>query len=129
MNKTISAILAFCLALGAAWGARYYGSGMEAAEVIRKLSGLRMALAFYTLEHKTAPSAFEDVLRDGKLEAAPRLKLPGHFGSSAVRNTPSFEIRDSGGWAYVNDPRAPRFGLVFIDCWHPDEKGRYWSEF
>jgi len=129
MKKTILTVIVFCLALGAAWGAHYYRSGMGAAEVIRRLSGMRMALALYTLEHKTAPAAFEDILKDGKLEAAPGLKLPGHFGSSAVRNTPSFEVRDSGGWAYVNDPRDPRFGLIFIDCGHMDEKGRYWSEF
>lgn len=122
-------VLAAAAALCAAWGGYYFLSGMKAPEVIRKLSGVRVAMALYALEHKAQPAAFEDALRDGKLEAAPRLKLPRHFGTAAVRNTPAQDIRDTGGWGYVNDPRNPRFGLVFIDCSHKDEKGRYWSEF
>ncbi|OGR68510.1 MAG: hypothetical protein A2081_05825 [Elusimicrobia bacterium GWC2_61_19] len=129
MKKTVSAVLTVCLAFGAALSARYYLSGMNAAEVIRKLSGIRMALALYTLEHKTAPAAFEDLLREGKLEAAPAIKLRRHFRRAAVRNTATFEIKDSGAWAYVNSPKDPRFGLVYIDCAHMDEKGRYWSDF
>ena len=40
----------------------------------------------------------------------------------------SFEhvIKSEGG--YVNDPADPQFGVVYIDCTHKDEKGRFWSE-
>jgi hypothetical protein len=38
-------------------------------------------------------------------------------------------VEDTGGWAYVNAPASPDFGLVFLDCSHSDEKGRRWSEF
>jgi hypothetical protein len=127
-NKILSA-LAAAAALSAAWGGCHYQSGMKAPEVIRKLSGLRMALALYALEHKTPPISFEETLREGKLETSPGLKLPRHFGSAAVRNAASFKIKDTGIWSYVNNPEDPDFGLLFIDCSHLDEKGRYWSEF
>lgn len=126
MRKSVIPALALLLA---AWGGYYYRSGMKAPEVIRKLSGLRVALALYAAQHKAPPASFEDTIREGKLEAAPGLKLPRHFASAAVRNASAFEIKDTGAWAYVNNPRDPHFGLVFIDCAHADEKGRYWSEF
>ena len=129
MKKKTLLALAAAAALCAAWGGYYYRFGMEAPEVIRKLSGLRMAVALYKLEHKGLPGAFEDTVKEGALEAAPALKLPRHAGSSGVRGVSSFEIKDTGAWAYVNNRQDPDFGLVFIDCSHKDEKGRYWSEF
>ena len=116
-------------ALLAAFAVAYCLYGMRAAAVIRKLSGMRMAVALYSLENKRPPAAFENTLASGKLEAAPYLKLSRHSGSSAVRNVPAFEVKDTGGWAYVNDPKDRNYGLVFIDCSHADEKGRFWSEF
>ncbi len=104
-------------------------SGMTAGEAVRKLSGLRMALELYRMEYKAPPAAFGDLVRSGKLEQPPELKLSWHRGSSAVRNTPSMTITDTGGWAYVNDPKDPAFGLIYIDCTHRDERGRFWSEF
>ena len=29
----------------------------------------------------------------------------------------------------MNEPGDPDFGLLYIDCAHKDEKGRFWSEF
>lgn len=102
---------------------------MKAPEVIRKLSGLRIAVALCGMEHKPPPADFSDLVRGGKMEGVPYLKLPRHLGSASVRSTPVQDIRDTGGWAYVNDPKDPHFGLVYIDCSHKDEKGRFWSEF
>ncbi len=109
--------------------AHYLYSGMGAAEVVRKLAGLRLSLALYAQEHKCPPPAFEYTVRDGKLEAPPLLKLPRHFRASSVRNVSSLKITDSGTWAYVNNPKDADFGLLFIDCSHKDEKGRFWSDF
>jgi hypothetical protein len=120
------------IALGAAaalLAGYYYMRGMEAAEVVRKLSGMRVSLEFYRQEYKRPPSSFKDTLKAGTLEEAPALKLSRHLKSSSVRDTPSMLIRDTGGWAYVNDPKDRAFGLIYIDCAHKDEKGRYWSEF
>lgn len=117
-----AALLAVC-------GGYYLRGGMEAAEVIRKLSSLRVSLELYRQEYKRLPASFSETLRTGTLEEAPALKLPGHLKRSSVRDTSSMSIKDSGGWAYVNNPGDPAFGLLYIDCAHRDEKGRFWSEF
>ena len=126
-RKTLLAAVAAFSVCGA--GLYYCCSGMSAAEVVRKLSSQRLALAFYAREHKAPPASFEDTVRGGELEAPLALKLPRHFRTAAVRNVPSFKITDRGGWAYVNGPGDRNFGLLFIDCSHRDEKGRFWSEF
>lgn len=129
MKKLILAVLAAAALMAAAWGLVYLRSGMGAAEVVRKLSGIRLSLELYRQEHKKYPASFAETLRAGTLEAAPELKLPGHFKTSKVRDTPALAIKDNGGWAYVSDPRSPDFGLLYIDCSHRDEKSRFWSEF
>jgi len=116
-------------ALLAAWGCGYFIRGMEAAEVVRKLAGMRVSLELYRQEYRRLPASFSETLRAGTLEEAPALKLPRHLKSSSVKDMPSRLIKDTGGWAYVNNPGDPDFGLLYIDCAHRDEKGRYWSEF
>ena len=37
------------------------------------------------------------------------------FGSSK-------QADDTGGWGYVNDPRSPEYGLVFVNCTHREPK-------
>lgn len=128
MSKKLLAALSAAALLGAG-GFLYLRRGMGSPEVLRKLSGLRVSLELYSMEHRKKPAAFEDTIKAGQLEGAPSLKLPGHRGTSAVRNAASFAISDTGGWAYVNAPADPAFGVIFIDCSHKDEKGRFWSEF
>lgn len=116
-------------ALAAALTVLYLSRGMGAAEVIKRLSGLRLSLELYRQQYRKLPASFGETLRSGTLEAAPALKLPGHFRSSSVRDAPAMLIKDTGGWAYVNGPGDPDFGLLYIDCAHRDAKGRSWSEF
>ena len=123
---TLAAAAALAAAAG---GTLYLRRGMDSPEVLRKLSGLRISLELYSMEHRRKPASFDETIKAGQLEGAPYLKLPGHIGTSSVRNARSFSVADSGGWAYVNDPADPAYGLVFIDCSHKDEKGRFWSEF
>jgi len=123
------ALVGAAAALAAAWSGYYFTSGMGAAEVIRRLSGLRISLELYRQEHRRLPGSFQETLTAGTLEEAPGLKLPRHLKRSSVRDTPAMLIKDTGGWAYVNDPKDPAFGLLYIDCAHKDEKGRFWSEF
>ncbi len=106
-----------------------FGAAMPAAEIIRKLAGMRVAVTLFRLEHKTFPGSFEELQAAGKLEAVPGIKLAWHRGAAKVTAVPSFMIRDTGAWAYVNDPADKQFGLIYIDCGHKDEKGRFWSEF
>jgi hypothetical protein len=129
MKKTISALLALAAVLSVLWALHYLQGGMDAAEVVRKLSGMRISVELYRQEHRKLPASFADTLREGTLEEAPELKLPGHFKTSRVRDTPSMLITNTGGWAYVNDPADPAFGLVYIDSARRDERSRFWSEF
>ena len=128
MNKKILA-LAGAAALLAVWGEVYLSRGMDAAEVVKKLAGMRLSLELYRQEYKRLPASFRETLRAGTLAEAPGLKLSLHLKTSSVRDTPSMLIKDTGGWAYVNDPGDRDFGLLYIDCAHRDEKGRFWSEF
>jgi len=130
MSNKLMRILAPAAALLLAGGGYVYlRGGMGSPEVLRKLSGLRVSLELYSMERRRKPASFEDIIKEGQLEAAPSLKLPGHSATSSVRNAPAFAISDTGGWAYVNAPASPDFGTIFIDCAHKDEKGRFWSEF
>ena len=127
-NIIIAAGIA-ALLFAAVGGVRYTNSSMEPAEVIRKLSVMRMAVTFFRLARGRRPADIGEVIKNGNLEAVPVLKLKRHLASSKVRNTPEPAARDTGGWAYVNDPKSRAFGTIFIDCTHKDGKGRFWSEF
>lgn len=129
MRKRFAFIAMLAALAAAGWLALWLRGGMEAPEAVRRLSALRLSAELYRQEHKRLPAAFADTVRAGTLEAAPYLKLPGHFRRGEVKDVPAFRISDSGGWAYVNDPKSPDFGLVYMDCSHRDERGRYWSEF
>ncbi len=57
-------------------------------------------------------------------------KLFPHPPSGEVEYYPSAGDRDSGNWAYVNDPASPDFGRFYIDCRHPEQNwARPWSSF
>lgn len=129
MKKVFTFLLGAALLAAAASWVRWFRGGMDAAEALRKLSGLRVSLELYRQEHKKFPPGFAETIRSAKLEGAPQLKLPGHLGCSSVQDRPAMTIKDTGGWAYVNDAASPDFGLVYIDCAHKDGRGRYWSEF
>jgi hypothetical protein len=129
MRKLFTFLLAAAALAAAASWLLWLRGGMDAAEGVRKLSGLRLSAELYRQQHKKAPASFIETLRSGTLEVVPQLKLRGHLGASSVKDRPSFSVQDTGGWAYVNNPKDPAFGLVFIDCAHKDERGRFWSEF
>lgn len=129
MKRIFTIFLAAAALLASAWGLVYLRTGMDAPEAVRKLSGLRLSLELYRQANKKLPAAFADTIKSGALEGAPELKLPGHLKTAEVTDTPSMLIKDTGGWAYINNPADPAYGLVYIDCAHKDEKGRFWSEF
>ncbi|MFA6434128.1 MAG: hypothetical protein WCW52_05480 [Elusimicrobiales bacterium] len=130
MNKKIFLISGMAATALAALGLfGYLNHSMNSAEVIRKLSGIRMAGGLFRLEKGRPPSGIGELISSGNLEAAPELKLRMHRTSSKVRNASVLTVADTGGWAYVNDPKSPDYGTFFIDCSHTDEKDRYWSWF
>ncbi len=52
-----------------------------------------------------------------------------HPASAAVELYAGRENRDSGRWAYVNNPKSPHGGDFYIDCTHTDMGGTAWSEY
>jgi hypothetical protein len=128
--KKASIIALAALAAGtAAATLRYLAGSMDAAEAVRRLAGMRVAVTLYRMAKGSAPADFGAVISGGQLEAPPQLKLKWHRASSKVRQTNELRAKDTGAWAYVNNPKSADFGTVFIDCTHKDERGRYWSEF
>lgn len=122
-------LAAAAVAAAAGRWALHRRQGMDPAEVLRKLAGMRLAVELYRQERKRPPDSFADTVRSGKLEEIFEIKLPRHPRRRTARDVGSMEISDTGGWAYVNDPKDKDFGLVYIDCTHMDGKGRFWSEF
>ena len=59
---------------------------------------------------------------------APRGTAP-HPMSDAVEYYPAAADKDTGHWAYINDPKSPDYGRVTIDCTHTDHKGKVWSAY
>ena len=107
----------------------YLNHSMKSPEVIRKLTGLRMAAGLFRMSKGRPPAGIGELIKSGSLEAAPELKLRGHLAVSAIRSASGPAVMDTGGWAYINDPKSAEYGAFFIDCSHTDEKGRYWSWF
>lgn len=102
---------------------------MPTDTIIKKLSGLRMAVILFKLEKKRYPADFKEVLINGNLEAIPEIKLNMHVHRKTIKQVDEIKYKDTGTWVYVNNPKSPNFGTVFIDCVHKDPKGRYWSWF
>ncbi len=77
MLKRLKAAGAVLLLALAAAGLVRLRERMPAADVIRKLAGLRVAVTFYRMEYKTPPASFGQVLAAGKLETVPGSNWPG----------------------------------------------------
>lgn len=129
MPKKLALLLSAALLLAAAFALYRRARPMDAAEAVRRLGGMRVAVTLYKLSKGSAPADFRELGAGGQLEAPPELKLRWHRASSKVRSAPALRAEDTGGWGYVNDPKSRDFGTVFIDCLHRDERGRWWSEF
>jgi len=57
-------------------------------------------------------------------------KLYPHPPGVGVEYYPEAESRDSGKWAYVNNPASADFGRFYIDCAHQDpDRGEPWSSY
>ncbi len=124
---TIFVVAALILAVLLCLSYRNYS--MKSPEVIRKLTGLRMAAGLFRISKGRPPAGIGELIKAGNLEIVPGLKLRHHRAASKVRNASGPEVMDTGGWAYINDPKSADYGTFFIDCSHTDEKGRYWSWF
>ena len=93
---------------------------------IGNLKGLRNRIGIYKKAHGTPPLAI-DSLAPGHMSLI--LASSGHPRSGGVRYASTLDIKDSGQWLYVNDPKSKNFGTLIIDCTHQDEKGTPWSAY
>lgn len=103
------------------------------------LGALRSALSIYygDLEGRY-PSSFADLTAGGKyLTAVPRIRVHNHAETDAVTvytgvkdlDSLKAKLKDTGGWAYVADPRSPLLGNVVVDCKHVDSRGHPWADY
>jgi len=95
---------------------------------------MRSALEDYRVKHHNAyPSRLEDLVPES-LARIPEIAVGKH---GAAEQVDSFgaeicspggpdpaRVKDSGHWGYVNDPKSPCWGGIFIDCTHKDADGR-----
>ena len=110
---------------------RYSVSGSQKgtlAEIRTALEGYKQAKGAYPAE---AAEVEAMVSAPGRKELwDTRLKLYEHRSTKAINAYASAEARDTGNWAYVNDPASPDFGRFYIDCTHTDQyHGLAWSTY
>jgi type II secretory pathway pseudopilin PulG len=94
-----------------------------------ELVRVRSAIAAYYGEHEGVyPTDDLSSLVPAYIEKIPQAKVPGFEPSNAV-STGNFEqcFTKKGGWAYVNDPKDPRFGDFFVNVDARDSYGREWQ--
>lgn len=124
----------FLLLLSAAvlgFGLRFFlwfSSSQNEAEIIRKLSSIRLCLTLYSInEKKVSTDPVSDLARVGYMKEIPYIKLKWKFKSDRIELVDTVKIRNTGHWAYVNNPGDVNFGLLYIDSSARDSKDRYWS--
>ncbi len=105
----------------------YMGRQQSEAEIVRKLSAVRLALTLYNVNHNKKPATPYELIKAGYLEDIPVLKLRWKMPSNEVELMDSMSIKNTGRWAYVKNPNSPDFGLFYIDSAASDRKGRPWS--
>lgn len=109
------------------------------------LGSLRSALAIYYGDAQGQYPATLDALIGPKyIPAIPKTKIDAHmetnvvtlYGAEVCTGKTEFgtqidasKIKDTGGWGYVADPKAPCSGQLFVDCSHKDTKGKLWPEY
>lgn len=108
------------------------------------LGSLRAAASIYYGDKEGVYPQRLDELVPQYVPGIPQTKLHDHARSDAVEaygaevctGSPEYgqeidasRLKDTGGWGYVSDPKAACYGTVFVDCTHPDSKGRAWTSF
>jgi hypothetical protein len=117
----------------------------ETEDLKSTLGKIRAAMSIYygDMEGKY-PDKLEEVLSNPKyMRERPKIlavyaAVPGHGVMRVHTREDMMKIRnfgsstyadDRGGWGYVNDPRSPEYGLVFINCTHREiRKKMIWKD-
>ena len=109
------------------------------------LGSLKSAAAIYYGDAEGQYPATLDALVGPKyIPAIPKTKIDAHMETNVVTlygaevctgkteygtQIDAGKIKDTGGWGYVADPKAPCWGMIFVDCSHKDTKGKLWPEY
>lgn len=141
MALVAAADLAACCLATVLAGMAYFvivSAGKKSTEANNRseLGSLRSGVSIYYGDAEGAyPGDLEALTRDQKYLSGIPLLWRGspfyspHRQSRMVENYPGRTTRDSGHWAYVDNPKDPDFGKVFIDCSHTDSIGSRWDSF
>ncbi len=106
----------------------WFSSSQSEAEIIRKMSSIRLCLTLYSInENKISLDPQKDLKKVGYLNEIPQIKLKWKFPSREIRLVDRLEIKNTGKWAYIKNAKDTNFGLFYIDSSAKDSKGRYWS--
>ena len=95
-----------------------------------RLTQVRSAIAAYYGEHQGVyPTDDLSSLVPTYIEEIPQVRVPGYPPSAHV-STGNYEqaYTKTGGWAYVSDPKDPRFGDFFVNVDKHDSYGKHWTE-
>ncbi len=100
------------------------------------LGAVRSALSIYYGDTEGRyPSTLSELTVAGKyLSKIPRIQVASHGETDAVTTlrgitdaaSLKMKLKDTGGWAYVSDPKSPQFGTVIVDCTHTDSHSSTW---
>lgn len=103
------------------------------------LGAVRSALSIYYGDAEGRyPAKLSDLTIGGKyLSAIPKIQIGAHKLTDAVLDVKEVsghaalrrKLKDTGGWAYVSDPKSPIYGTVVIDCTHTDTRSSVWAEY
>ena len=103
------------------------------------LGALRSALSIYYGDTEGRyPGSLAELTVGGKyLTKIPRIQVASHKETDAVTIITKAadaaaiksKLKDTGGWAYVSDPKSPMFGTVVVDCTHSDSRGMAWPDY
>ena len=96
-----------------------------------ELTEVRSAIqAYYGDNEGKYPASLNELAGEGKyLKELPKVKIPGHAASNAVKYIQAKELApenldDAGGYAYYNSEKYPdTMGALVLNCKHKDDKG------
>jgi len=101
-----------------------------------ELAQLGTELGFYYQDHHSYPSDLRELGGRYKLglpkiiiETRDMKRPHSYWNSDQVMIFRSRdESNDAGGWGYVNDPKSPEYGTVFVNCTHLNDTGKPWNK-
>jgi len=104
------------------------------------LGAMRSALSIYKGDHANRFPTSTNALTNGStiylLEIPETKVFPYHQPNRGVADYSDVaegkswpELRDTGSWAYLNNPKSKFFGSLWVDCTHTDTKENLWASY